>query len=160
MGKNLLSGWQQILVETFHYIFNCSHFTPCWSKKAFQNSISLMLFIVFLEDFQFYLIFYWNITASWGVGIFIFLFFFLSTHRIHVHSFSIIYWHIYIYIYIYKEREWESSRGQYAWLLTKRSRVRFPAFPKFWMWIRFEMRSTQIREDNWLATWLRSSGSN
>ena len=37
-------------------------------------------------------------------------------------------------------------------LLTMRSRVRFPALPKFKIWIRPGMGSTQSREENWVAT--------
>ena len=38
-------------------------------------------------------------------------------------------------------------------------RVRFPTLPQFKNRIRSGKGSTQPREDNWIATWLKSSGS-
>ena len=51
------------------------------------------------------------------------------------------------------------SSGQHVWLLIMRSRVRSPALPQILMWFRSGTGSTQPREDNWVATWLRSGGS-
>ena len=51
------------------------------------------------------------------------------------------------------------SLGVNVWLLITRSRVRFPALLQCYMWIRSRMGCTQPREDNWVATWLWSSGS-
>jgi hypothetical protein len=51
------------------------------------------------------------------------------------------------------------SSGQSSWLQIQRSRVRFPALPHFLRSRGSGTGSTQLREDNWGATWKDSSGS-
>ena len=52
------------------------------------------------------------------------------------------------------------SSGQSFWLQIQRSRVRFPALPHFLSSSGSGTRSTQPREVNWGATWIKkSSGS-
>ena len=46
-----------------------------------------------------------------------------------------------------------------VWLLIMGSRIRFPALPQFWMWKRVWNGVHPPREDSWVATLLRSSGS-
>ena len=47
-------------------------------------------------------------------------------------------------------------KGQSVWLLTMSSLVRFPKLSQFLMWIGSGTGSTKPREDNRVATWLRS----
>ena len=49
--------------------------------------------------------------------------------------------------------------GQIFWLQIQRSRVRFPALPNFLSSSGSVTGSTQPREVNWGATWIKSSGS-
>jgi hypothetical protein len=49
--------------------------------------------------------------------------------------------------------------GQCSWLQVQRSRVRFPALPDFLRSSESGTGSAQPREDNWGATWKKSSGS-
>jgi hypothetical protein len=51
------------------------------------------------------------------------------------------------------------SSDQSFWLQIQRSRVRFPALPDFLRSSGSGMGSTQPREDNWGATWRKSSCS-
>ena len=51
------------------------------------------------------------------------------------------------------------SSGQSFWLQIQRSRVRFPALPDFLSSSGSRTGSTQPREVNWGATWIKSSGS-
>ena len=51
------------------------------------------------------------------------------------------------------------SSGQSFWLQIQRSQVRFPALPDFLSSSGSGMGSTQPREVNWGATWIKSSGS-
>ena len=51
------------------------------------------------------------------------------------------------------------SSGQSFWLQTQRSRVRFPALTDFLSSSGSGTGSTQPREVNWGATWIKSSGS-
>jgi hypothetical protein len=51
------------------------------------------------------------------------------------------------------------SSGQSFWLQIQRSWFRFPALPDFLASSGSGMGSTQPREDNWGATWRKSSGS-
>ena len=51
------------------------------------------------------------------------------------------------------------SSGQSFWLQIQRSRVRFPALPDFLSSSGSGTGSTQPREFNWGATWIKSSGS-
>jgi hypothetical protein len=51
------------------------------------------------------------------------------------------------------------SSGQSFWLQIQRSWVRFPALPDFLRSSGSGTGSTQNREDNWEATWRKSSGS-
>ena len=51
------------------------------------------------------------------------------------------------------------SSGQSFWLQIQRSRVRFPALPDFLSSSGSGTGSTQPREVNWGATWIKSSGS-
>ena len=51
------------------------------------------------------------------------------------------------------------SSGQSFWLQIQRSRVRFPALPDFLSSRGSGTGSTQPREVNWGATWIKSSGS-
>ena len=51
------------------------------------------------------------------------------------------------------------SSGQSFWLQMQRSRVRFPAPPDFLSSSGSGTGSTQPREVNWGATWIKSSGS-
>ena len=51
------------------------------------------------------------------------------------------------------------SSGQSFWLQVQRSRVRFPALPDFLSSSGSGTGSTQPREVNWGATWIKSSGS-
>ena len=51
------------------------------------------------------------------------------------------------------------SSGQSFWLQIQRSRVRFPALPNFLSSSGSGTGSTQPREVNWGATWIKSSGS-
>ena len=69
--------------------------------------------------------------------------------------------YIYIYIYIYIYMSWPPlwSSGQSYWLQIQRSRVRFPALPDFLSSSGSGTGSTQPREVNWGATWIKSSGS-
>jgi hypothetical protein len=52
-----------------------------------------------------------------------------------------------------------SSSQSFFWLQIQRSRVRFPELPDFLRSSGSGMGSTQPREDNWGATWRKSSGS-
>jgi hypothetical protein len=51
------------------------------------------------------------------------------------------------------------STGHSSWLQIQRSRVRFPALPDFLSSSGSETGSTQPRDVNWGATWIKSSGS-
>jgi hypothetical protein len=51
------------------------------------------------------------------------------------------------------------SSRQSSWLLTQRSRARFPALPNLLRSSGSGTGSTQSREDKWGATWKKSSGS-
>ena len=51
------------------------------------------------------------------------------------------------------------SSGQSFWLQVQRSRFRFPALPDFLSSTGSGTGSTQPREVNWGATWIKSSGS-
>ena len=51
------------------------------------------------------------------------------------------------------------SNGQSFWLQIQRSRVRFPALPDFLSSSGSGTGSTQPREVNWGATWIKSRGS-
>jgi hypothetical protein len=51
------------------------------------------------------------------------------------------------------------SNGQSPWLQIQRSHVRFPALPDFLRSSWSGTGPTQPREDNWGATWKKSSGS-
>jgi hypothetical protein len=51
------------------------------------------------------------------------------------------------------------SNGQSFWLQIQRFLVRFPALPDFLRSSGSGTGSTQPREDNWEATWRKSSGS-
>ena len=51
------------------------------------------------------------------------------------------------------------SNGQSFWLQIQGSRVRFPALPDFLCSSGSGTGSTQPREVNWGATWIKSSGS-
>ena len=61
--------------------------------------------------------------------------------------------------YLLSANSYHWSRHQHVWLPTKRSRVRFPELPHFKMWNSSGTRSSQPREDNWVATWLIRSVS-
>ena len=51
------------------------------------------------------------------------------------------------------------SMDKRVWLLTMGLRVRFSALQKLEMWIMSATEFTKPREDNWVATWLRSRES-
>jgi hypothetical protein len=62
--------------------------------------------------------------------------------------------HTHIYIYIYNwPPVWSSCQG--SWLQTQRYRVPFLALPNFLISSGSGSGSTQLREDNWEATWMR-----
>ena len=65
------------------------------------------------------------------------------------------------YIIVYIHLRWPAlwSSGQSFWLQIQRSRVRFPALPDFLSSSGSGTGSTQPREVNWAATWIKSSGS-
>ena len=58
---------------------------------------------------------------------------------------------------LFRQPLWSS--GQSFWLQIQRSRVRFPALPDFLSSSGSVTGSTQPREVNWGATWIKSSGS-
>jgi hypothetical protein len=51
------------------------------------------------------------------------------------------------------------STGQSFWLQIQRSRVRFPTLPDFLRNRSFGTGTTQLREDNWGATWMKIAAS-
>ena len=66
-----------------------------------------------------------------------------------------------IYLFLEILYKWTPlwSSGQSFWLQIQKSRVRFPALPDFLSISGSGTGSTQPREVNWGATWIKSSGS-
>ena len=69
----------------------------------------------------------------------------------------ILHLHFLLCIIFFRPPLWSS--GQSFWLQIQRSQVRFPALPDFLSSSESGTGTTQPREVNWGATWVKSSGS-